>query len=119
MAQFIADVQSVVSFEFDGVAVKLVSHNQYFLQVKVNGETFRYCEPFASRGAAAREALRLDRFCDQCGFIDGIRWDSIGDDDSDKAILERAYKQYRSEGRSPAVSIVYARNQVEFAHNGW
>jgi len=34
-------------------------------------------------------------------------------------ILRRAYRQYRSMGLSPAVSIEYGRNQVEFHHNGW
>ena len=102
-----------------GCSVKLVALGQWAVQVKVNGVTYRRPGFVTTRGAAAKLALGITTYAQASGILDCQSWEVIPDEEADQVILERAYKQYRAQGLSPAVSIEYGRNQVEFARNGW
>jgi len=104
--------------EFVGCGVKLVDLGKWQVYVKINGVVYLRPGPFDTRGAAVLVALGNNRYADQTGMLDCQDWEPVNTE-ADDTILRRAFRQYRNEGRSPAVSLQYARNQVWFAKFGW
>jgi hypothetical protein len=118
MVKFLFNL-TATKVQFLGCSVKLVNIGQWAVQVKVNGVTYRRPGFVTTRAAAAKLALGITTYAQASGILDCQTWSIVEDAEADQVILERAYKQYRAQGLSPAVSIEYGRNQVEFAKNGW
>ena len=117
MVKFLRDCKAV-RVNFSGCTVKLVALGQWAVQAKVDGVTYRRPGFFPTRASASKRALAETRFAREV-FLDCQNWEIVVDQEADDVILRRAYKQYRSMGLSPAVSLEYGRNQVKFSKNGW
>ena len=104
--------------QFIGCGVKLVDVGKWQVYVKIKGVTYLRPGTFNSRSAAVLVALGNNRYADRTGFLDCQDWEQVNTEAEDKILL-RAFRQYRNEGRSPAVSLEFARNQVWFSKFGW